>query len=68
MGYLAYKKGETIKCRSFQEMKKVHDDLVALGIKSDFLYEKNGVEGMWVIIEPTYKGGINNGNSCTNQG
>lgn len=54
MGYLAYKAGETIKCHSFEEMKKVHDDLTALGIKSDYLYEKNGKEGMWIIVKPTY--------------
>lgn len=54
MGYLAYKPGETIRCHSNQEMKKVHDDLATLGIRSDYLYEKNGIEGKWIIIMPKH--------------
>lgn len=52
MGYLNYKNGDTIKCHSYEEMKKVHDELSTLGVKSDYLYEKDGREGMWIIINP----------------
>ncbi len=54
MGYLGLKPGETIKCRDRQHMKKVHDELAALGIRSDYLYVKDGKEGTWIIIEPKY--------------
>ena len=54
MGYLGLKPGETIKCRDRQHMKKVHDELAALGIRSDYLYVKDGKEGTWIIIEPKH--------------
>lgn len=54
MSYLGLKPGETIKCRNYQHMKKVHDELAVLGIRSDYLYEKDGKEGMWIIIEPRH--------------
>ncbi|MBR1623305.1 MAG: hypothetical protein IJ675_05290 [Pseudobutyrivibrio sp.] len=49
-----FKPGDTIKCHSCQEMHEKVEYFKKLGIRTDYLYEKNGVEGMWVIIEPVH--------------
>ncbi len=48
------KSGDTIKCFSYEDMHYVLESLKRQGIKSDYLYEKDGKEGMWIIVEPIY--------------
>ena len=54
MGLLDLRPGETIKCRSYEHQHQMLKELEALGINADYLYVKDGKEGMWVIIEPNY--------------
>lgn len=52
MSLLNLKAGDTIKCYDNQEMYKVFTQLKKLGIRSDFIYEKDGEIGKWILILP----------------
>jgi hypothetical protein len=54
MNLTGYKAGDTIRCHTSEEMHNKVEYLKKLGIRADYLYEKDGVEGKWVIIEPVY--------------
>ena len=42
--------GDTIQCRDREEMLHYMYALQDDGIESEFLYEKNGVKGLWMEI------------------
>ena len=45
------KVGDTIKCKTAGEMICVMYDLRKENIETDFLYEKDGQEGLWLIVK-----------------
>lgn len=45
--------GDTIQCRDKEEMVKYMMALAQEGIDSDFLYEKDGKKGLWLVIIDT---------------
>lgn len=45
------KVGDTIKCRDKDDMVSTFMELQKCGINSDFLYEKDGEKGLWLVIE-----------------
>lgn len=44
------KKGDTIKCNDKEELIELMEDLAHEGIETDFLYEKDGEKGLWLIV------------------
>ena len=44
------KKGDTIKCKDKDDMVNTFMELQKVGVDTDFLYEKNGEEGLWLIV------------------
>ena len=46
----ALHKGDTIKCHDADDMIKTMRDLAKCGIETDFMYEKDGVKGLWLKI------------------
>lgn len=44
------KVGDTIQCHDKDEMVDLFNALQAEDIDSDFLYEKDGEKGLWLII------------------
>lgn len=50
------KKGETIGCSDPDDLIKVMTDLQEAGVLTDFLYEKDGVKGYWLIVTKIEKG------------
>ena len=48
------KRGDYIKCYSHAEMKEVLETLKKQGYKVDYCYEKDGKQGMWIVIDPEY--------------
>ena len=51
MSWERLRAGDTIKCHNYEEQHKVLEDLKKKGIKSDYLYEKDGKAGMWILIK-----------------
>ena len=47
------KVGDTIKCRDTEDLVETMKELQDNGIETDFLYEKNGEKGLWLIVEKT---------------
>lgn len=45
--------GDTIQCRDKEEMVKYMMALAQEGIDSDFMYEKDGKKGLWLVIIDT---------------
>lgn len=45
------KVGDAIKCHDKAELVRVMGELVKQGIYTDFLFEKNGIEGFWLVVE-----------------
>lgn len=43
--------GDTIKCHDKDELVRVMGELVKQGIYTDFLLEKNGIKGFWLVVE-----------------
>lgn len=43
-------KGDTIQCSDPDDMIEVMTDLARQGIETDFVYEKDGVKGYWLIV------------------
>lgn len=44
------KKGDTIKCHDKEEMINLMYELQKENIETDFIYEKDGVKGLWLIV------------------
>lgn len=42
--------GDTIQCRDKGEMVKYMMALAQEGIDSDFVYEKDGEKGLWLVV------------------
>ena len=45
------KAGDTIKCANKEDLLNTHNDLALNGVYTDFLYEKDGERGLWLIVE-----------------
>jgi hypothetical protein len=45
------KVGDTIKCADADDMINTMTDLEKEDIFTDFLYEKDGVKGFWLVVE-----------------
>ena len=43
--------GDTIKCHDREELVRVTAELLKQGIYTDFILEKNGLEGFWLVVE-----------------
>ena len=44
------KKGDTIKCHNAEEIINLSTELEKNGYTTDFVYEKDGVKGLWLEI------------------
>lgn len=44
------KTGDTIKCRDEDDMLEIMEELAKEGVETDFLYEKDGVSGLWLEV------------------
>lgn len=42
--------GDTIQCRDKEEMVKYSIALAQEGIETDFMYEKDGEKGLWLVV------------------
>ena len=42
--------GDTIKCANKEDLVTTHNELALNGIFTDFLYEKDGENGLWVVV------------------
>ena len=42
--------GDTIRCHDKDDMVKTMMDLAKDGIETDFLYEKDGEKGFWLVV------------------
>lgn len=45
------KAGDTIKCANKEDLLNTHNDLALNGVYTDFLYEKDGEQGLWLQVE-----------------
>lgn len=45
------KVGDTIKCSTKEEMVDLMQELAKEGIETDFMYEKDGEKGLWLVVE-----------------
>lgn len=45
------KVGDTIKCKTAGEMICLMYELQKENIETDFMYEKDGVKGLWLVVE-----------------
>ena len=43
--------GDTIKCNNSDEAIELMKELALEGIETDFLYEKDGVHGLWLEVK-----------------
>ncbi|WP_379691361.1 hypothetical protein [Mediterraneibacter gnavus] len=44
------KKGDTIKCADADDCVRTMTELAVCGIETDFLYEKDGEDGLWLEV------------------
>ena len=44
------KVGDTIKCADAEDIISTMQELAKCGIETDFLYEKDGEEGLWLEV------------------
>lgn len=45
------KVGDTIKCADAEDCINTMNELEKEGITTDFMYEKDGVKGLWLVVE-----------------
>lgn len=45
------KAGDTIKCADKEDLLNAHNDLALNGVYTDFLYEKDGEQGLWLEVK-----------------
>lgn len=43
--------GDTIKCYNADDMIRTMHELAKENITTDFMYEKDGVKGLWLVVE-----------------
>lgn len=48
------KVGDTIKCHDPDDMVDKMEELTKPGINTDFVYEKDGKEGFWLVVTGYY--------------
>lgn len=48
------KVGDTIKCHDPDDMVDEMEELTKSGINTDFVYEKDGKEGFWLVVTGYY--------------
>lgn len=46
--------GDTIKCHDKEDMVNTMTELEKEDIHTDFLYEKDGVKGLWLVVVDHY--------------
>ena len=46
--------GDTIKCRDAEDMVDTMFALQQEGYETEFIYEKDGEKGLWLVIQKTY--------------
>lgn len=44
------KVGDTIKCRDKKDLLTTHNELALNDVYTDFMYEKDGEQGLWLIV------------------
>lgn len=42
--------GDTIKCSNKEDMISTMTELAKEDIQTDFMYEKDGVQGLWLVV------------------
>ena len=47
------KVGDTIKCHDKDDCVSYMNELAKCGIETDFLYEKDGEYGLWLVVTKT---------------
>ena len=47
--------GDTIRCHDKDEMVNISMELYNEGIDNDFLYEKDGQKGLWLVVVDSKK-------------
>ena len=47
------KVGDTIKCHDKDDLIKTMTELAKYGIFTDFMYEKDGENGLWLVVTKT---------------
>lgn len=52
-----FKVGDTIKCVDLHECVDMMMSLSMKGIQTDFVYEKNGIKGLWLEVTEVENGG-----------
>lgn len=45
------KVGDKIKCADIEDLIATHNELALNGVYTDFLYEKGGEQGLWLIVK-----------------
>ena len=45
------KVGDTIKCANKEDLLATHNELALNGVYTDFLYEKDREQGLWLIVK-----------------
>lgn len=50
-GNIMLKVGDTIKCHDKEDMVDLMTELAKENITTEFMYEKDGEEGLWLVIE-----------------
>lgn len=48
------KSGDTIKCQNKDEMVELMQELEKEDIHTDFMYEKDGLKGFWLVVVDHY--------------
>ena len=49
------KVGDTIKCHDKDDMVNISTSLAQEGIMTDFMYEKDGKQGLWLVVVDYYQ-------------
>lgn len=44
------KKGDTIKCHDINDLVNTMQNLAMVDIETDFVYEKDGEKGYWLVV------------------
>jgi hypothetical protein len=44
------KVGDTIKCANKEDCVNTMTELAKCGVETDFLYEKDGKKGLWLVV------------------
>lgn len=52
-----FKVGDTIKCVDSHECVEMMMSLSKKGVQTDFVYEKNGIKGLWLVVTEVENGG-----------